>query len=71
MTEADKVYLYDKQKQIIHPLIKADARTKPLWRKLFWTTGKDSDEYKAGCIDIFKDNFPSKYQDLISLKKNY
>ena len=54
MTESLKVNFYNMNKLIIHPTIKTDAKTKALWRKLFWTTGKDSDKYKAGCVDIFK-----------------
>tara|TARA_B100000700_G_C14345258_1_gene534631 strand:+ start:93 stop:266 length:174 start_codon:yes stop_codon:yes gene_type:complete len=49
---------------VIHPKIKSDYRTKPLWRKLFWTTARDSDEYKIGCITIFIDYFPGLYKKL-------
>ena len=63
-----KIEFYNKNKQIIHPLIKSDPITKPLWRKLFWTTGRNSDEYKSGCVDIFIKYFPSKF---FKLQKDY
>ncbi len=64
MTDSEKVILYDLYRKIIHPLIKSNESTKPLWRRLYWTTGKNSQEYKSGCIDIFKEYFPELFNNL-------
>ena len=61
---SEKIRFYNQHKEIIHPLIKAHENTKPLWRRLFWTTGRDSKEYKSGCYDIFKMNFPETFHSL-------
>lgn len=60
----EKARLYNLNREIIHTKIKTNFLTKPLWRKLFWTTPRDSDEYKAGCMDIFKMHFPDLYDHL-------
>ena len=65
MNESRKVEFYDKYRYLIHPRIKSDQFTKPLWRKLFWTTAKNSNQYKSGCVDIFKDNFTDIYSQLL------
>ncbi len=65
MNENEKVDFYDLNQQSIHLTIKSNVKTKPLWRRLYWTTGKDSDEYKAGCVDILKAYFPDSFQNLI------
>ena len=64
MQEKEKIVFYDRYKLIIHPSIKTQSHTKPLWRKLFWTTAKNSDQYKIGCVDIFTIHFPELYQTL-------
>ena len=69
MNEFNKVEFYNKNKLIIHPLIKADDTTKPLWRRLFWTTGRDSKEYKSGCVDIFIEYFPSIFNEVKNTNK--
>ena len=65
MSEIEKVDFYDLHKLIIHPAIKTGPETKPLWRKIFWTTPKDSEQYKAGCVDIFEAHFPDLFMKLI------
>ena len=65
MTEDQKVMLYDLHKVTIHTSIKTNQETKPLWRRLYWTTGKNSDQYKCGCIDLFQTYFPTAYKTLI------
>ena len=57
MTHQEMVDFYDKNKECIHLKIKSDLLTKPLWRRLFWTTGRDSEEYKAGCVEIYQQHF--------------
>ena len=64
MNQSEKVLYYNKYKETIHPNIKSGECTKPLWRKLFWTTGRDSDEYKSGCVDIFQEYFNELFHDL-------
>ena len=46
MSGTEKVDFYDQHKPIIHEAIKTESQTKPLWRKLYWTTAKDSYAYK-------------------------
>ena len=57
----EKVAFYERKRLIIHTIIKTDETTKPLWRKLFWSTGRNSKEYKAGCVDIFKEHFKNLF----------
>ncbi len=64
MKKEQAVIFYDIQRDTIHPLIKSHATTKPLWRKLFWTTARNSDEYKSGCVEIFKLHFPELFKKL-------
>ena len=64
MNVSEKVDFYDQNKSSIHPIIKSADETKPLWRRLFWTTGRDSDEYKAGCVDILRTHFPNIFDEL-------
>ena len=61
MPSDENIVFYDKHQPIIHNLIKSDPATKPIWRKLYWTTGKGSDQYKSGSVNIFRDNFPALY----------
>ena len=68
MEESEKVILYNMYKQIIHAKIKSDEATKPLWRRLYWTTAKDSNKYKAGCFDIYIYHFPEEFK-IISKEK--
>ena len=49
MTDDEKINLYDRYRNSIHSSIKTDPRTKPMWRKLYWTSAKDSNRYKIGC----------------------
>ena len=65
MRPSQKIEFYNRHRLTIHPAIKTDPKTKPLWRRLFWTTAKDSDLYKAGCVDIFKTSFPDLFTSLI------
>jgi len=67
MEKQEKIVFYNQHKFIIQPSIKNQAQTQPLWRKLFWTTARESDQYKIGCVDIFKIHFPELY---ITLKTN-
>jgi len=53
MNFSEKVVFYNENRDSIDPKIKTSEKTKPLWRRLYWTTGKNSDEYKAGCVDIY------------------
>ncbi len=69
MTQADKVNFYNQHKLTIHPEIKTQSATKSLWRRLFWSTARDSDIYKAGCVDIFVGNFPEQFSNLINRNK--
>ena len=64
MTESEKVAYYNLHKITIHQTIKTEPQTKPLWRRLFWTTPKDSNKYKSGCVDIFITNFPCLHTEL-------
>ena len=64
MTETEKVEFYNLNKLMIHQKIKTAPETKPLWRRLFWTTGKDSNIYKSGCVDIYIAHFPKSYKRL-------
>ncbi len=64
MTDRDKVIFYNKYQPSIHPLIKSNPDTKPKWRKLFWTTGRDSNQYKVGCVEILKEYFPYLFTEL-------
>jgi len=64
MNKQEKIDFYNRHKLSIHLSIKAQAEAKPLWRKLFWTTGRDSDQYKIGCVDIFKIHFEKLYSNL-------
>tara|TARA_B100000029_G_scaffold162894_1_gene158969 strand:- start:5459 stop:5668 length:210 start_codon:yes stop_codon:yes gene_type:complete len=61
MVEEDKVQFYDLHKNRIYPMIKKESETKSLWRKLFWTTARQSNKYKAGCVDIFEIYFYEAY----------
>tara|TARA_Y100001968_G_C18865362_1_gene484596 strand:- start:223 stop:438 length:216 start_codon:yes stop_codon:yes gene_type:complete len=70
MTIEEKIIFYDKNKSCIHPVIKSDLITKPLWRKLYWTTARDSEAYKLGCLEILKNNFPELFKELIRLENN-
>ena len=64
MTESEKVNFYNLYKSTIHPKIKSQDHTKPLWRRLYWTTVKDSNVYKVGSVDMFMTHFPSSYKKL-------
>ena len=64
MNEKDKAKFYDFHYTCIHPVIKSDPNTKPLWRRLYWSTAKNSIEYKSGCMDILQNNFPYLYDEL-------
>ena len=61
MTDFEKITLYNHQKVNIDRTLKSQSITKSLWRKLFWSTAKNSDIYKVGCIDIYKDHFPEEF----------
>jgi len=65
MDEREKVLFYDQYRETIHPIIKSKLETKPLWRRLFWTTGRDSDQYKSGCVDIFCEYCPDLFNTLM------
>ena len=65
MNAKEKSDFYNLHRQCIHPVIKSDPATKPMWRKLFWTTGKNSVEYKCGCVDILMANFPYLFNELL------
>ena len=69
MTDQEKIHLYDRYRSSIHFSIKTDPKTKPIWRKLYWTTGKDSDQYKIGCIDIYSENWPELFCSVV--ENNY
>ncbi len=64
MNLTEKVHLYNKNAKSIHQKIKSDPQTKPLWRRLFWTTGRNSDEYKAGSLEIYQEYFPDLFKSL-------
>ena len=64
MNEKEKENFYDFHSSCIHPVIKSEPATKPLWRRLFWSTGKNSIEYKCGCIDILEKHFPFLFNEL-------
>ena len=66
MNQSEKIIFYNKFKDVIHPTIKTHQETKPLWRRLYWTTGRDSDEYKSGCVEILKNKFPILFKELNS-----
>ena len=66
MTQEQKINFYNRHQLTIQPAIKIDPETKPLWRRLFWTTARDSDQYKTGCVDIFKASFPDLFSNLIN-----
>ena len=65
MDEDEKIIFYNKNKACIHPLIKSYPITKPLWRKLFWTTARDSNAYKKGCVEILEFYFPELIEELL------
>ena len=67
MNKKLKSNFYDLNKQCIHPVIKSHPSTKPLWRKLYWSTAKNSCEYKCGCVDILQSNFPYLFNELIKI----
>ncbi len=64
MNEQEKMNFYDFHIRCIHPVIKSQPNTKPLWRRLYWSTAKNSIEYKCGCIDILKEHFPYLFKEL-------
>ena len=64
MTDKEKLSFYEFHCKCIHPVIKSDPNTKPLWRRLYWSTGKNSNEYKSGCVDILEANFPYLFNEL-------
>ena len=64
MTESEKIVFFDLHRLGIHEAIKTHYQPKSLWRKLFWTTQRDSNQYKAGCVDIFKAHFQELYRTL-------
>ena len=66
MTEKEKINFYIMNKPLIIESLKSTPETKMLWRKLFWTTAKDSNEYKRGCVEIFKSNFNNKFDNLVN-----
>ena len=66
MNQLEKANFYNEHIDIIHPKIKSDPQTKPLWRKLYWTTAKNSKEYKSGCVDIFIEYFSKEFKELIN-----
>tara|TARA_Y100001970_G_C13885712_1_gene676110 strand:+ start:561 stop:773 length:213 start_codon:yes stop_codon:yes gene_type:complete len=70
MTDDEKVSFYNTNRNCIHPLIKSFPATKPLWRKLFWTTARDSDKYKIGCVDILESYFPEFLRELLKKDLN-
>lgn len=67
MQEKEKSNFYDFHKRCIHPVIKSDPETKPLWRRLYWSTGRNSIEYKCGCVDILESNFPYLFDELVKM----
>ncbi len=67
----EKVNFYDQNKEVIHPKIKTWEITKPLWRKLFWTAGRNSNKYKIGCVNIFKTHFPFLYRKLVDTHADF
>ena len=72
MNEQEKSNFYDFHHRCIHPVIKSSPDTKPLWRRLYWSTGRNSLEYKCGCINIIKEHFPFLFDELkrIYLEEN-
>ena len=64
MEDIQKVKFYDEYKSIINPKIKSAEATKPMWRRLFWTTPRNSDKYKQVCIDIFSTHFPDLFKKI-------
>ncbi len=64
MNDGEKLDFYTTHRDCIHPVIKSHPETKPLWRRLYWTTGKNSIEYVSGCLDILKSHFPYLFQEL-------
>ena len=64
MCTQEKIDFHDQNEALIKLILKSKDETKSLWRKLYWTTAKNSKEYKVGCVNIFKDYFPSEYLDL-------
>ena len=64
MNDKEKSDFYDFHFRCIHPVIKSNPDTKPLWRRLYWTTGRSSLEYKCGCIEILQEHFPFLFNEL-------
>ncbi len=64
MTETEKVDFYNRYQQTIRPKLRHGLETKPLWRRLYWTTGRDSNEYKAGCVEMLEAHFPELFINL-------
>ena len=64
MTEEEKLAFYNRNELVILSTLKTRSNTKSLWRKLFWTTARDSDEYKVGCLEIFKNHFSKLFIEL-------
>ena len=65
MNEKEKSDFYSFNKHCIQPVIKSDPISKPLWRRLFWSTARDSLEYKCGCVDILMEHFPYLFNELL------
>ena len=61
MEGEEKVSFYDRHKLKILKTLKTESHTKALWRKLFWTTAKNSDQFKVGCVEILKVHFPNVF----------
>ena len=40
------------------------AKAKSCWRKLYWTTEKNSDKYKAGCVEIYSESYPDLFYSM-------
>ena len=66
MSCTEKLDIYSQYKSFIHSTIKDNSLTKSLWRKLFWTTGRDSDEYKTGCVDIYLTHFQQLHAEMLN-----
>ncbi len=68
MIAKDKIDLYEMYRSSIYFSIKNHPRTRSMWRKLFWTTVKNSNEYKVGCIDIYSENWPELFRAVVKNK---
>ncbi len=69
MTGSEKVNFFNLNKDMIDQQIKTKHETKAFWRKLFWTTARDSDKYQAGYIKNAQIYFPNIFSNLINKNK--